>query len=97
MIIYYYLGIALFFLGLIGALIKKDLVSILVCVELMLSSVNLLFVLFSNTTGNIDGEVQVVFTIIIAAVEAAVGLSLIISLFHKNRSVYTEDIVIASE
>ena len=97
MIIYYYLAVALFFIGLIGALIKKDLISILVCIELMLSSVNLLFVLFSNMNGNIEGQVQVVFTIIIAAVEAAIGLSLIISLFNKSKSIYSEDIAIASE
>jgi len=95
--IYYYLAIFLFCLGLLGTLIKKDLISILLCVELMLSSVNLLFALFSKAIGVPDGQLQVFFVIIVAAAEAAIGLSLIITLFKKVKSGYSEDVLILSE
>lgn len=97
MIIYYYLAAFLFCIGLVGALTKKNLISLLLCVELMLSSVNLFFVLFSKTTGNIDSQIQVFFIITVAAAEAAIGLSIIVSLFKKIHSTNTEDVIIFSE
>jgi len=95
--LYFYLAIFLFSLGLLGTLIKKDLISILLCIELMLSSVNLFFALFSKSVGVPDGQLQIFFIIIVAAAEAAIGLSLIITLFKKIRSGYSEDVVILSE
>jgi NADH-quinone oxidoreductase subunit K len=97
MMIYYYLAAFLFCLGLLGSLIKKDVVSILICVELMLTACGLFFVLFSKTLGNIDGQLQVFFVIIVAAAEAAIGLSLVIAMFKKIKSAYSEDIQIYSE
>lgn len=97
MMIYYYLAAFIFCLGLLGSLIKKDVVSILISVELMLTSVGLFFVLFSKTLGNIDGQLQVFFIVIIAAAEAAIGLSLVISMFRKIKSAFTDDIQIYSE
>ncbi len=95
--VYYYLATFLFCLGLLGTLIKKDLISILLCIELMLSSVNLFFALFSKSVGIADGQLQIFFVIIIAAAEAAIGLSLIIALYKKIKSGYTEDVLIMSE
>lgn len=97
MAIYYYLSAFLFSLGLIGSLTKKDLVSILLCIELMLSSVGLLFVLFSKMNGAVDGQVMVIFIMIVAAAEAAIGLSLVVSLFRKIKSAYRTDVQIFSE
>ena len=97
MIIYYYLAAFLFCLGLVGALTKKNLISLLLCIELMLSSVNLFFVLFSKTTGNLDSQIQVFFIVTVAAAEAAIGLSIIVSLFKKINSTESDEVSIQSE
>lgn len=97
MMIYYYLAAFLFTLGLAGTLIKRDFISILLCVELMLSSVNLFFVLFSKSLGIIDAQLQVLFAIIVAAAEGAIGISIIIALFRKTKSAYSDEIFIYSE
>lgn len=97
MSIYYFLSAFLFCLGLLGTVFKKDLISILLCLELMLAGVGLLFVLFSKTTGLIDAQLMVLFMMIISACEIAIGLSLIISLYRKKQTIYTDDIKIVTE
>ncbi len=99
MILYYYLAAILLTLGLLGLLIKKDLVSILLAMEVILAAVSIFYGLFSKSVGNssLDPQLQVLFIIIIAAAEAGVGLTLIIQLMKKNNSVYVCDIVENSE
>lgn len=97
MIIYYYLAAFIFLLGLVGTLVKKDLISILLCIELMLTSVNLLFVLFSKSLGIVDSQLQVFFVVIVAAAEGAIGIGLILTLFRKINSAYSDDILVYSE
>ncbi|MBP9680019.1 MAG: NADH-quinone oxidoreductase subunit NuoK [Bacteriovorax sp.] len=97
MSIYYYLSAFLFCLGLLGTVFKKDLISMLLCLELMLSSVSLLFILFSKSTGFLDAQLLVIFSMIISACEVAIGLSLIISLYRKKQTIYTDDIKIITE
>ena len=97
MTLYYYLSAFLFSLGLMGTVFKKDLISIFLCLELMLAGVSLLFILLSKATGLIDAQLQVFFIMIISACEVAIGLSLIISLYRKNKSIYTNDLNILSE
>lgn len=94
--IFYYLATIIFALGLIGSLTKKDLISILLCVELMLSAVNLFFVLFAKSQGLLEGQLFVFFIVIVAAAEGAVGIALILSLFKKLRSIHLEKIKICS-
>lgn len=97
MSIYYYLSIFLFCLGLLGTILKKDLISMLLCLELMMGGVSLLFILFSKSTGFLDAQLMVVFTLIVSACEVAVGLSLIIALYRKKQTIYTDDIKIITE
>ncbi|MFN8370492.1 MAG: NADH-quinone oxidoreductase subunit NuoK [Bacteriovoracaceae bacterium] len=99
MILYYYLSAILLTLGLIGLLIKKDLVSMLLSIEVILASISIFYGLFSKAVGNssLDPQLQVLFIIIIAAAEAGVGLTLVIQLMKKNNSVYVIDIVENSE
>lgn len=97
MSIYYYLSAFLFCLGLLGTIYKKDLISILLCLELMLGGVSLLFVLFSRATGFLDAQLQVFFIMIISACEVAIGLSMIIALYRKKNTIYTDDLKIISE
>ncbi len=97
MSIYYYLSAFLFCLGLIGTILKKDLISMLLCIELMLGGVALLFILFSKSTGFIDSQLMVIFMMIISACEVAIGLSLIIALYRNKQTIYTDEIKIITE
>ena len=97
MTIYYFLAAFLFCLGLLGTIFKKDLISILLCLELMLAGVGLLFVLFSKATGLIESQLMVFFMMIVSACEVAIGLSLIISLFRKKQTIFSEEIKIVTE
>jgi NADH-quinone oxidoreductase subunit K len=95
--VYYYLAAFLFCLGLLGTIFKKDLISILLCLELMMSGVSLLMVLLSRATGTIESQLIVFFMIIISACEVAIGLSLIIALYRKKQTIFTDDIKIITE
>jgi NADH-quinone oxidoreductase subunit K len=97
MSIFYFLAAFLFCLGLLGTVFKKDLISILLCLELMMAGVGLMFVLFSKSTGLIDSQLMVLFMMIVSACEVAIGLSLIISIFRKKQTIYTDDIKIVTE
>lgn len=97
MSIYYYLSAFLFSLGLLGTIFKKDLISMLLCVELMMGGISLLFILFSKSTGFLDAQLMVVFILIVSACEVAIGLSLIIALYRKKQTIYTDDIKIITE
>ena len=97
MSIYYYLAAFLFCLGLLGTSFKKDLISMLLCLELMLGGVALFFILFSRTTGFVDAQLMVIFTMIISACEVAIGLSLIIAVYRKKQTIYTDNIKIITE
>lgn len=97
MIIYYYLASFLFCVGLVGVLTKRNLISLLLCIELMLSSVNLFFMLFSKTTGNVDSQIQVFFIVTVAAAEAAIGIGIIVSLFKKINTTNSDEVTIQAE
>lgn len=84
---YLYLSIALFTIGVIGVLSRRNAIIILMCIELMLNSVNLLLVAFSSYTGKTDGQMMVFFIMVVAAAEVAVGLALLISIYRNISSV----------
>jgi NADH-quinone oxidoreductase subunit K len=86
------LSAILFAIGTIGALTRRNLVVILMSVELMLNAVNLSFVGFSRAWGGVDGHVFVLMVITVAAAEVAVGLGIVISLFRNRDSVNVEDV-----
>lgn len=80
---YIFVSGALFVMGLLGVLLRKNILVILMSIELMLNGVNLAFVTFGYYLNDVNGAVIVLFVIAIAAAEAAVGLALIVTLF-KN-------------
>ena len=84
----YYLGLSaiIFAIGVIGVLIRRNLIVVLMSIELMLNAVNLTFVAFSNSLGSMDGQVIVFFVMAVAAAEAVVGLAIIISVFRHRQS-----------
>ncbi|MBX3175631.1 MAG: NADH-quinone oxidoreductase subunit NuoK [Gemmatimonadaceae bacterium] len=85
------LSAALFTIGVIGVLTRRNAIIIFMCVELMLNAVNLSFVSLSQLYGA-AGQVFVIFTMTVAAAEAAVGLAIIIAIFRHRQSVNLEDI-----
>ena len=80
------LSAVLFALGLAAFFLKRDLVSMLLAVEVMLNAANLAFLAFARASGAPDGQVIVLFVITVAAAEAAVGAAVIILFFRKKGS-----------
>ena len=85
------LSAALFTIGVVGVLTRRNAIIIFMCVELMLNAVNLSFVALSRLYGA-SGQVFVVFVMAVAAAEAAVGLAIVIAIFRHKRTVNLEDI-----
>jgi NADH-quinone oxidoreductase subunit K len=79
------LSLALFVIGALGVFLRRNVITVLMCVELMLNGVNLAFVAFSRALGSYDGQVLVFFVLTVAAAEAAVGLAIVIAIQrHKD-------------
>jgi NADH-quinone oxidoreductase subunit K len=85
-------ALIVFGIGLFGLMIRKNLLIMLMCVELMLNSVNLCFVSFSKIHQSVSGDLAVLLVIVVAAAESAVGLGLVIALFRTLRTVDTDQI-----
>jgi len=83
---YLLLSAVLFVIGAAGVLIRRNLIVILMSVELMLNAVNLTFIAFARSLGSMDGQVIVFFVMTVAAAEAVVGLAIIISVFRHRRT-----------
>ena len=84
---YLFLCPILFTIGAIGLMIRKNMIVMLMCIELMLNSVNLLLVSFGNFFGQGDAHIFVFFIVVVAAAEATVGLSIILMAFRNLRSI----------
>jgi NADH-quinone oxidoreductase subunit K len=83
----------LFALAVAGMFInRKNVILLLMCIELMLLAVNFNFVAFSRFLGNIDGQVFVFFILTVAAAESAIGLAILVVLFRERRSINVEDL-----
>jgi NADH-quinone oxidoreductase subunit K len=83
----HYVAISLFALGLVGLLVRRNAIVVLMCIELMLNSANLLLVEISMRTGTPDGIILVIFVITVAAAEVAVGLGILLNLYRLRQSV----------
>jgi NADH-quinone oxidoreductase subunit K len=86
------LSAILFGLGVIAFIFKRNIIAVFMSIELMLNAVNLAFVAFSQFWQRLDGQVFVLFVIVVAAAEAAVGLGIIILIFHNRQSLNVERI-----
>jgi len=89
---YLALSVILFVLGAAGFVIRRNIVTIFMCIELMLNAANLAFVAFSRHLGNLDGQIFAFFVIVVAAAEAAVGLAIIIAIYRNRGSLNIEDV-----
>ncbi len=89
---YLFLGTGLFTIGVIGVLTRRNVLVILMSIELILNAVNINLVAFSNYFQTVDGQAFAVFVVTDAAAEAAVGLGLIIALFRNKETVNADEI-----
>lgn len=83
---YLVLSALVFAIGVTGVIIRRNLIVILMSIELMLNAVNLTFIALSRSLGSMEGQVIVFFVMTVAAAEAVVGLAIIISLFRHRQS-----------
>lgn len=90
----YYLILAaiLFSIGVCAFLIKRNVITIFMSIELMLNAVNLTFVAFAHMWHRIDGQIFVFFVMVVAAAEAAVGLAIIIALFRARQTLNVDQV-----
>ncbi|HKI61703.1 MAG TPA: NADH-quinone oxidoreductase subunit NuoK [Mariprofundaceae bacterium] len=90
---YLIVAAALFSLGVIGLFLnRKNVITILMCIELMLLAVNINFVAFSHYLNDLGGQIFVFFVLTVAASEVAVGLAILVSFYRTRRSIEIEDI-----
>jgi NADH-quinone oxidoreductase subunit K len=90
----YYLAVscALFAIGVIGVLIRRNAIIIFMCIEMMLNAVNLSLIAFADYYKSIDGQMLVFFVMVVAAAEVAVGLALIYVIFRNKGTVYVDEL-----
>ena len=89
---YLALSAILFTIGVVGVLTRRNVIVILLSVEMMLNAVNLSLVAFSQAFGDVDGQILVFFVMSVAAAEAAVGLAIVIALFRNKLTVNVDEI-----
>jgi len=82
----------LFGIGFLGVVIRRNLLVVLMSLELMLNGINVALVAFSRSGSNLDGSLFVFFIMTVAAAEVAVGLALLVALYKKRKSIFSEDI-----
>ena len=82
----------LFLIGLYGALTRRNLVGILISIEIMLNAVNVNFVSFGAVLSPKIGQTFVMFTIVMAAATASVGLAIVLAIYRNQKTIYTDQI-----
>ena len=89
---YLILAALLFTIGAIGLLVRRNVLVMFMCVELMLNAVNLTFVTFARMLNDIGGQVLVFFVLVVAAAEVVVGLGIIVSIFRRRAGATADDL-----
>jgi len=89
---YLILSAILFTTGVVGVLTQRNAIVVFMCIELMLNSVNLSLIAFSQFIGNATGQILVFFVMTVAAAEAAVGLSIVIALYRNKQTLFLDEI-----
>ena len=90
----YYLVLAamIFTIGAVGVLVRRNVLVMFMCIELMLNAVNLTFVAFARQLNDVRGQAFVFFTLVVAAAEVAVGLAIIVAIFRRRRDATADDV-----
>lgn len=88
---YLVLSALLFTIGGVGVIIKKNVIAVFLCIELMLNAVNLSFVAFARYMNQAQGQIFVFFVMVVAAAEAAVGLAITVALYRNRNTLSVDD------
>ena len=88
---YLALSAVLFTIGVVGVMIKRNVISMFMCIELMLNAVNLTFVAFSSYFRDVSGQLFVFIVMTVAAAEAAVGLGIIVAIFRNRETIDVDE------
>lgn len=90
----YYLTLAafLFVIGAVGLLVRRNVLVMFMCIELMLNAVNLTFVAYARELGDRAGQAIVFFVLVVAAAEVAVGLAIIVAIFRRRQGATADDV-----
>ena len=89
---YLVLAAAVFLTGMVGFIVRRNALVMMMCVELMLSSVNIVLAAFSRVHGDAGGHVFVLMNFAVAAAEAAIGLAILVEIFRRRRTVDIDDL-----
>jgi len=89
---YMTLAAALFSIGAIGMLVRRNALVMFMCIELMLNAVNLTFVAAGRALGTLDGQVSVFFVLVVAAAEVVVGLAIIVAVFRARATASVDEL-----
>ena len=89
---YLVLAMVVFLTGMVGFIVRRNAIVMLMCVELMLSAVNIVFAAYSRFHGNADGHVFVLMNFAVAAAEAAIGLAILVEIYRRRRTVNVDDL-----
>lgn len=89
---YLMLSGAMFTIGVVGVLVRRNALIIFMSIELMLNAANLAFVAFSRYLHSLDGQIFVFFVMTVAAAEVAIGLAIIVNVFRLKETVYVDEI-----
>jgi NADH-quinone oxidoreductase subunit K len=88
---YLVLSALLFTIGTVGVIVKRNIIAVFLCIELMLNAVNLSFVAFARFLNQTHGQIFVFFVMVVAAAEAAVGLAITVALYRKRKTLSVDD------
>lgn len=91
---YLLLAAALFGIGTVGVMVRRNPLIIFMCIELMLNAVNLSFVTLATSVGNIDGQTAVFFVLVVAAAEVVVGLGIIVSIMRRRAEASVDELTV---
>ena len=89
---YLLLAAALFSIGTVGVLLRRNAIVVFMSIELMLNAVNLTLVTFSRINGNLEGQVIAFFVMVVAAAEVVIGLAIILTIFRTRKSASVDDV-----
>ncbi|HLI23961.1 MAG TPA: NADH-quinone oxidoreductase subunit NuoK, partial [Acidimicrobiales bacterium] len=89
---YLVLSAALFTIGAVGVLIRRNAIVVFMCIELMLNAVNLTLVTFSRMLNDVGGQATVFFVLVVAAAEVVVGLGIIVAIYRRRRGATADDV-----
>jgi NADH-quinone oxidoreductase subunit K len=86
------LAVVLFGIGAFGVLVRRNVLIMFMCVELMLNAANLALVAFSRSLQDVGGEATVFFVLVVAAAEVVVGLGIVVAIFRRRQSAIADDL-----